>query len=159
MFLYEDLEFVLRYLACCGDIWNVPKAIYHYIQSEDEGNAGRRLARIDSIPDFLVPIEAALSNLQETHPAVPTEACQKILQQLHLILAREKIAVSSLSGIRNICRDYASWEKERISHPADSKFRQQLLAERCSALWFHHKKTAVRHRIAVFVKSTLHVLR
>lgn len=159
MFLYEDLEFVLRYLACCNDIWNVPKAIYHYRQTEDEGNAGRRLSRIRSIPDFLVPVENALDNLMQKHPGITEASCSEILQTLHLILARQKIAVSDTSGIRQVCRDYASWEADRITAPIPSGFRDQLIGKRVYALWLSHKKTVLRHRLAVVVKALLHRLR
>ena len=103
MFLYEDLEFVLRYLQHCDRIWNVPQAIYHYRQTEDEGNAKRRLMRIDSLPQFLQPIEAALTDLAKTNPTITQEQVQQILQQLYLVLAREKISGSDLTGIRAIC--------------------------------------------------------
>lgn len=159
MFLYEDLEFVLRYLSCCENIFNVPTAIYHYRQAEDEGNAGRRLSRIDSIPHFLQPIEAALSQLREAHPGITEQSCRQILQQLHTVLAREKIAVSDLNGIRKICREYAQWERSTISAPEDSRFRQQLLSESAVSLWLNHKKSHIRHRIAVFVKAGIHRLR
>lgn len=159
MFLYEDLEFVLRYLSCCSSIFNVPKAIYHYRQSEDEGNAGRRLSRIERIPTFLQPIEEALVHLRDANKAVSKDACERILQQLHLTLAREKIAVSDLKGIRKICREYAEWENCTISAPDNSIFRQQLLAESAVRLWLNHKKSHIRHRIAVLVKSTVHLHR
>lgn len=159
MFLYEDLEFVLQYLSCCDQVWNVPKAVYHYRQSEDEGNAGRRLARITSIPDFLVPIENALENLAKKRPGVCKSDCEKILQSLHLTLAREKISVSSLSVIRHICKDYAQWEKNRIQAPDDSPFRKQLLSERAFTLWFRDKYIKLRHRIAVFLKFILYQVR
>ena len=96
MFLYEDLEFVLRYMQHCDRIWNVPQAIYHYRQSEDEGNAKRRLMRIDHLPPFLQPIEAALTDLLTANPTIGEAQVQNILQQLYLVLAREKISVSSL---------------------------------------------------------------
>ena len=60
MFLYEDLEYVLRYAAHCGSIYNDPRGIYHYRQSEDEGNAGRRLKRIDRLSEFMKPLETAM---------------------------------------------------------------------------------------------------
>ena len=159
MFLYEDMEFVLRYLACCDTIWNVPKAVYHYRQSEDEGNAGRRLARIDSIPRFLQPIEEAFRNLCAAHPQIAPSDCQWILQKLHLVLAREKIAVSDSAGIRRICREYALWEQKTISAPESSPFREQLLRERVFAIRFHRLKSSLRHRLAVTVKSFLQRIR
>lgn len=159
MFLYEDLEFVLRYLACCGDIWNVPQAVYHYRQSEDEGNAGRRLSRIESIPTLLAYIEDALASLRAAHPGVAEDDCQNILQTLHQVLAREKITVSNLEGVRKICREYAQWEKTHISSPAPSKFRDRLVGEKAAALLISRELSALRHRAAVTVKSALRRIR
>lgn len=159
MFLYEDMEFVLRYLACCDTIWNVPKAVYHYRQSEDEGNAGRRLARIDSISGFLKPIEEAFRNLCDAHSHIAPGDCEAILQKLYLVLAREKIADSDTAGIRKICREYALWEKKTVSAPEPSPFRDRLLGEQVFSIRFHRLKSKLRHRLAVTVKSFLHRIR
>ena len=152
MFLYEDFEFVLRYISHCDTIWNVPRAIYHYRQSEDEGNAGRRLKRIDSIPEFLKPIESALHELpgevSETDRAM-------VLQQLYLVLAREKIAVSDLKTIGSICRDYRVWSKTRLLPLQQDRFHKLLLEGRAMQLLLLNKKTQLRHWIAVRVKALL----
>ena len=152
MFLYEDFEFVLRYMRYCDRIWNVPQAIYHYRQSEDEGNAGRRLKRIGSIPEFLKPIEASLAVLPE---AVSETDKAMVLQQLHLALAREKIAVSDLAGIRKICRDYGNWAKNRLLPMEADAIQQLLLDGRAPQLYLRNKKTQLRHWIAVRVKALL----
>lgn len=156
MFLYEDLEFVLRYMTHCGNIRNVPQAIYHYRQSEDEGNAGRRLARIDSIPGFLEPVEAAAKSLRESNPAISSENVEQMLLSLYLVLAREKISVSDLSGTRRICREFRLW-RERLSLPisGEDKFQRHLLGEHAAILKFQDKKTALRHKIAVWVKASI----
>lgn len=155
MFLYEDFGFVLRYMQRCGNILNVPQAIYHYRQPEDEGNAGRRLRRIDSLPEFLVPIEAALKSLEN----VPNEQKNAILAQLHQTVAREKIAVSDLAGIKKICRDYAGWYREREMTVGQNKFHQQLTEGKAVSLLLQSKKTALRHAIAVRVKACLKRMR
>ena len=156
MFLYEDLEFVLRYMQYCDKIWNVPKAIYHYRQAEDEGNAKRRLMRIDHLPPFLQPIESALNSLLASNPAVNKEPCQNILQQLYLVLAREKISVSSLAEIRTICKDYITWSQGRDFSFDPSSFYKNLKEEKVLRLLLAAKKTALRHKVAVWVKSHLH---
>lgn len=155
MFLYEDFEFVLRYMQHCGKILNIPKAIYHYRQPEDEGNAGRRLRRIDSLPEFLVPIETALMGLEN----VPNEQKNAVLVQLHQTVAREKIAVSDLAGIKKICRDYAGWYREREMTVGQNKFHQQLTEGKAVSLLLQSKKTALRHAIAVRVKACLKRMR
>lgn len=152
MFLYEDFEFVLRYMCHCDTIWNVPQAIYHYRQSEDEGNAGRRLKRIPSIPEFLRPIENALNALPE---AASESHRAMILQRLHLVLAREKIAVSDIQTIHNVCADYRKWSENRLLPMEQDPFQTYLLEGRANLLWLRNKKTQLRHWVAVRVKALL----
>lgn len=154
MFLYEDFEFVLRYMRHCDTIWNVPQAVYHYRQSEDEGNAGRRLKRIDSIPEFLKPIEASLSALPES---VSGEEKAMVLQQLHLVLAREKIAVSDVPTIRSVCADYRKWSENRLLPVKQDQFQASLLEGRAHLLYLRNKKTQLRHWVAVRVKALLKI--
>ena len=155
MFLYEDLEFVLRYMGHCGNILNIPKAIYYYRQPEDEGNAGRRLARIESIPALLKRIEEALAGLE----TVCGEQKDNVLLALHQCLAKEKIAVSDLAGIRRICRDYAGWYQQRGLTGGENTFHQRLTEGKAVSLLLQSKKTALRHKIAVRVKACLKRMR
>lgn len=152
MFLYEDFEFVLRYMSHCDTIWNVPQAIYHYRQSEDEGNAGRRLKRINSIAEFLRPIEHSLNGLPER---VSDADKAMVLQQLHLVLTREKIAVSDLKTIRTICEDYQRWSEDRRLPMELDSFQKLLLEGKAVRLYLRNKKTQLRHWIAVRVKALL----
>lgn len=155
MFLYEDLEFSLRYLACCDGVYNVPKAIYHYRQSEDEGNAGRRLARIDHIADVVTPIETALENLRKANPAVSEGDAGRILLSLYQVLAREKITVSGLEGTRQICREYAQWCTGHGFEDGENRFHRLLMGGKAERLLLLRYKTALRHWAAVRVKSLL----
>lgn len=149
MFLYEDLEFVLRYLQNCETILNVPAAIYQYRQTEDEGNAGRRLRRIESIPAFLKHIEDALDGLE----TVPVEQRKHVLLTLHQGLAWGKINISDLAGIRRICREYTEWYRERKMAVGQNRFHQQLTEGKAVSLLLQSKKTALRHKVAVWAKS------
>lgn len=155
MFLYEDLEFVLRYMQRCKTVFNAPKVVYRYRQSEDEGNAKRRLKRIDSIPAVLMPIEEAIEHLCVSNTAITKEAAEAVLMSLHIVLAREKIAVSNLQGIRRICREFAVWSCEKgISQPKEAdKFHRMLLSGKAYTLFLRNKKSALRHRIAVWAKA------
>ncbi len=156
MFLYEDFEFVLRYLSCCRTVWNVPKPVYQYRQSEDEGNARRRLARIDSIPRVLAPIEQSLYQLQAANPAIPPKQISDILLFLHLTLAREKTAGMNPSDIHRICREFREWWAQRELPAPEDPFHQRLLSDKALLIYLAHKKTALRHWIAVRVKAFLH---
>lgn len=149
MFLYEDLEFVLRYMRHCDKIWNVPQAIYHYRQSEDEGNAKRRLSRINCLSDFLVPIETALDQLAN----VSEDRREAVLVRLFQVLAREKVSVSTLKQIGGICEDYAAWYRNRAFTAGDCGLHQQLMGCKAVTLLLRDKKTALRHKIAVWAKA------
>lgn len=73
MFLYEDFEFSLRYLTYSGKVLFIPDALYHYRQSEDEGNSGRRLKRIAHIPQLIDRIEVAAEELLKKKTVKKTE--------------------------------------------------------------------------------------
>lgn len=156
MFLYEDMQFVLRYLAHCGDIYNDPQGIYHYRQSEDEGNAGRRLRRIAHLPEFMKQMERAMDELGDRVPATQR---QEVLLRLYLVLAREKIGVSALAGVECICADFQRWSSGKTLPVVEPQLQQQLMAGKAWALILHSKKTALRHKLAVRVKSLLRYVR
>lgn len=149
MFLYEDLEFVLRYLHACDRIWNVPQAVYHYRQSEDEGNAKRRLTRVDCLSVFMKPIEEAMNQLS----CVAVDQREHILVQLFQTLAREKVSVSTMKQIRSICADYASWYQNRHFTEGDCALHRRLIGGKTAALVLQDKMTALRHKIAVWAKA------
>lgn len=149
LFLYEDLDFVLRYMAKCDEIYCESEPIYRYRQSEDEGNAGRRLKRIDRISALLEPIEADLEKM----PDVPRQQREDVCLTLFRTLAREKIAVSSVSTIREICADYAAWYKNRGFDREETAFHRDLIGKKATKLYFSAKKTALRHKIAVWAKA------
>ena len=149
MFLYEDLEFVLRYMAHCGPIFNVPQAVYHYRQSEDEGNAKRRLTRIDRLSAFMAPIRAAMEDLT----GVPEAQKEEILVQLHQVLAREKISGAGLKQVGGICNDYAQWYQAGGYTAGDNGFHRDLMDQKSLKLMLWDRKTALRHSAAVWVKS------
>lgn len=149
LFLYEDLEFAFRFLAHCRDIRNVPQPVYHYRQSEDEGNAGRRLKRIDRISVLLAPMEDGLQALVD----VPRQQKEDVCLALFRTLAREKIAVSPVSTIRAICDDYAQWYLARGFDRKESPFHRDLMGRKAIKLYLSAQKTAQRHRIAVWAKA------
>ena len=149
MFLYEDFEFVLRYMAHCETIFNVPRAVYHYRQSEDEGNARRRLARIDCLSEFIQHIEAAVNGL----PGVPAEQKEAVLVQLYQVLTREKISVSDLKQVGVICDDYARWYADRGYTDGDNVFHRNLMGRKALKLMLLDRKTVMRHKVAVWVKA------
>lgn len=150
MFLYEDLDFVLRYMAHCRTIRNVPEAVYQYRQTEDEGNASRRIQRLPGITMFIESIENSMEGLTDI---VPEHDRNAVLQQLFLIIAQGKISISKISDIREVCREFNAWRHTHDLPLAATKLQNRLQKEQALLLYISNKKTALRHKTAVRVKA------
>ena len=94
LFIYEDLEFVLGYLAACTEVAFASGSICRHTPS---GKALSRTARLENLGRVLKPIRA---RLPEGSP---------ILQRLARILAREMLAASPRRMV-SICREYRSYD-------------------------------------------------
>ena len=152
MFLYEDLEYVLRYMAYCRTIWNVPDTVYNYRQPENEGNANKRIKRLTSINTFVQSIEISMDGLEGI---VPVQERNAILQQLYLWVAQGRISVSGISDIHKLCGEFNEWsEKHELPLP-ETKFQTRLRQERALLLYLSNKKNVLRHRIAVRLKALM----
>lgn len=150
LFLYEDLEFVLRCMRYCDSVYNVPKAIYHYRQPEDEGGARRRVSRISSLSAWITPLEQAMDGLSDT---VPASARQAVLLRLYLILAQEKISHGSLRELTQLSRDWNAWRAGKVLPAVDPALQKSLTESRTVRLYIKSRLTRLRHAIAVRVKS------
>lgn len=148
MFLYEDLEFSLRLMARCRKFHFCAEPIYHYRQAEDEGNAGRRLKRIEHIPEIVDKIEDAL---------VPLGGSDDILLSLHLVLAREKISCASKEETNTVSRDFKEWVDEHglLEIIRDNDYAMLLYNGSITKLLYKRRISKIRHRIAVAVKKTV----
>lgn len=131
--LMEDFLFVLELLAHCENIYCVPKAIYRYKQAENEKNAFRRLERIDDLTKYMAPFEAAAKNL----------GGESVILELYKMLLTQRLYYAALKDIKRI-----------LNAQESSKYYQQICMPKPLALYIHNKKTRLRHRIAVAVKSS-----
>ncbi|MCD8019249.1 MAG: glycosyltransferase [Clostridiales bacterium] len=161
MFLYEDFEFVIRYLSCCDAIYNSEEIVYYYHQQEDEGNAKRRLKRIDYLTELVNQIEVVLQEMEvkmDFSEKVKKET-DAILLHFYLVLAREKIAVSDKQQIKQICQDMSSWLNSRPASFLDSlsdkdrNYVDMIMYNRVGKLAADYRYTAMRHKLAVRVKN------
>ena len=148
MFLYEDLEFSLRLMARCKKFHFCSEPIYHYRQAADEGNAGRRLKRIEHIPEIVDKIENAL---------VPLGDSNDIILSLYLVLARVKIGCASKEEADVVCSDFKEWvdEHELLENIHDNDYAMLLYNGRITKLLYKRRISKIRHRIAVAVKKTV----
>lgn len=155
MFLYEDLEYSLRYLANCDTICISPQCIYHYRQTEDEGNAGRRLQRIDDLSVLVQQISEALEEVSFKLQSISQDVLKYILLCLYLVLVREKIAVSRPKAIAKVCDDFAIWMKTNSIEELGTytRFIDRLLRKKVYSLYVEKEYIALRHAVAVRIKS------
>lgn len=156
MFLYEDLEYSIQCMKYCTKILFEPEIIYHYRQSEDEGNSGRRLARIEHLYSLLDKIENAFSEMVKIKKMGNQEEIKNILVSLYLLLAREKIAISDKNQILIICQDFADWYKKHEVNltPENRKYAELLLQKNVRRLIIKRQYTKIRHKVAVLLKNS-----
>lgn len=154
MFLYEDLEYSLRCMTHCQNILFDPDVIYHYRQNT---SAVQRLKRLDYISELIVKIEESFNNLlAEKQAQEEKEVIENIILTLYLTLAREKIAVSNFKEIEGVCDDFAAWYCSENHQDIRNKleFIEDLLRHKVFKLVIRRSYTALRHKIAVRVKSS-----
>lgn len=157
MFLYEDLEFSIRYMAYCDIIYNSSECIYHYRQTEDEGNSGRRLKRINHLSELVNQIEDALDDLIEVKKINSQEIqIKNILLTLYLVLAREKISVSNIREIQMICEEFIKWSKSRTLKISEHNqlFVKRLGKQKVYSLQLRQYYIKFRHKVAVRFKNS-----
>ena len=153
MFLLEDLHFSLRCLSRCSAILCSDQAIYHYRQAEDEGNAGRRLKRIERISALIEKIEEAFGSLGDSLGRNRGEY-DNLLAGIFLMLARQKIRVSRRKEIGVICDDFIAWlAKHRVSpEQLSGTYTNKVLQRKADWLFWRSRYSAVRHTVANRVK-------
>ncbi len=140
MFVYEDLEFVLWYLAHCETVVNVPVAAYRYHPS---GKASQRAKRLERISDVLMPLSDALKALE-----LPGKTADAVALGLYEILAREKITVSNLAEIKEICADFQGWY---VKSNEKTNLSRKMLGGRVLTLWLGSRWEKLRHALAVML--------
>ena len=159
LFLLEDLDFSLRYLACCNRVLCSSAAIYHYRQPEDEGNAGRRLQRVQSISSAMEPIVHSFDRLAD-YLQSPSDSQIHILLDIYLTLARQKIAVSDRETIRSICIDFSAWTQNNNIPPEllDDKLPHRLLTGQTNKIIVHRTYAHLRHKFGCLLRYTRHLI-
>lgn len=149
LFLLEDLDFSVRYLACCQTLFCSGEAVYHYRQPEDENNASRRLQRIKRISAVLLPLQHSFAQLAE-HLQVSEDSYTPILLEIFLSLARLKLALANRADIRAICDDFSDWTRT-LPVPAEAltdPLALQLTGRRVNRIILFRGYLKVRHRAA-----------
>ena len=160
MIIYEDLEFSLKCLVYCNDIYITSKCIYHYKQAEDEGNAKRRLKKIDDLIDIINPIEKTLNNIYTINNyKLDKKTINNILTNLYFILFKDKIYTLNKSKYKSFADEFYNWLSFRnikensimniykwnyIKDVHDCKYFKLLTIERYIRF---------KHKVAIYVKT------
>lgn len=136
MILMEDFLFVLEALPHCNSIYCLPEAIYHYRQGEDERGAYRRLQKIPDLVSYIRPFEMAVHQLD-----IPNE--KRLIDEFYSMLLWQKMQYSSLKDIRRTVKIHESGGRAGM----DLKLTPVKI-------YMQNRKTLLRHRLAVAIKST-----
>lgn len=141
VFLMEDFLFMLDVIQYCNSLYIVPEGIYHYRQTEDEGNVYRRISRICSLKDFIVPFQERLRNQQE------------VLSYVYYMLLNQKIWCSSLNQIRKIAEDHKRVDIAPV-RSGDVILNNDLQNGKIAKIFWNNKKLQIRHKLANTIKQT-----
>ena len=74
--------------------------------------------------------------------------------KLYLILAREKISVSSRKEIMQICVEFKEWVDAHQVETDGNIYYEMLCGQKINQLIFRRNYSALRHKVAVKVKNT-----
>lgn len=134
--LMEDLLFVLEVLAHCGRVYCLPEVIYRYRQGEDEMSAYRRLCRIPDLAAYMQPFAESVEKLKLPDGTKP-------VADLYAMLLRQRLYDAPLGEIPAILRMHRSGAFAAVPVPGSPL-----------GIYLRSRRTHLRHRLAVAVKST-----
>lgn len=163
MTVYEDLEFTLRYLAHCRNLYCLQETGYLYRVEEKKNNSGRRLRNIQDIGEILLPLSDALGEMGSVFGGTENRTYSKqkdrVMQKLFLILAREKLSVTGYSRIKDQCRKMrrllreAGIRRNGIMSPGEAMLVSRIENNKVLRIWLERRYAAVRHSAAVLIKG------
>ena len=149
---YEDLDFTVKYLSCCGNISIYDLPIYKYRQSEDEGNSIRRLTKVSDLSQLVGSIEESLELLIEKQGM--DDSPKKILFSLYSSLSRDKISISSRQQILEICKGFKKWYYSHVENIDQlDVYTRYMLNEQINMIMIRRRYLKIRHGLAVIIKS------
>ncbi len=159
MFIYEDLDFVLRYMEKCGSILNDSRIIYHYKINEGEVHNRERLKKIQSLNQYISFIEKSFNNLLKNKEVYDRAARQKlILLKLYSVLAREKNEFSTPGQIKDICLEariwFEKWPLELVNDLTEGErhYLDMLEHKQVARIILRNIYSWVRHQVAIRYK-------
>lgn len=154
-FLMEDFLFSLECLKVCENIYCLPKALYHYKQSENEKNAFNRLNRINDLCEYVLPFKTAINEL------AVDEKGHAVFNNFFFMLVYQKMYYSSKKEIKKLVenlnndRHFIEIKQNEIPERYMS-FLKNIEDSRYLKIRLLNLKTQARHKVAVFAKHLIH---
>ena len=153
-FLMEDFLFSLECLKACENIYCLPKALYHYKQSESEKNAFNRLNRIDNLCEYVFPFKTAINEL-----AIDGNG-DNVFNNFFFMLLSQKMYYVNKNEIKKLGKNLKSHKlfneiKQGEIPKRYTGFLNDIEKSRYLKIRLLNLKTQARHKVAVFVKSIL----
>lgn len=137
MILFEDFMFTIETLEKCNKVYCLQEPIYHYRQSEDEKNAYRRLCRIGDLSEYLSPFSRQIELLGVSDS-------DKFMDNLYKMLLEQRLYYASYEDICNVMTQH----RNSIYAGVDIEYSPFVI-------YLRNKKSRLRHRIAIIVKSII----
>ncbi len=151
-FLMEDFLFSMECLKVCENMYCLPKALYHYKQSENEKNAFNRLKRIDDLCEYVLPFKTAINEL------AVGETVDIVFNNFFFMLLSQKMYYAKGTEIKKLIEDlnnnkFFNEIKQGETPAGYISFLKDIEESRSLKIRLLNLKTQARHKVAVFVKS------
>ena len=151
-FLMEDFLFSLECLKVCENMYCLPKALYHYKQSENEKNAFNRLKRIDNLCEYVLPFKTAIDEL------AVGKIGDSVFINFFFMLLSQKMYYENANEIKTLVE---SLNNDKLFNEIKQGkipegyigFLRDIEDSRYFKIRLLNLKTQTRHKVAVLVKS------
>ena len=151
----EDFLFSIKCLSSCDSLYMLPQIIYHYRQSEDEMNTFRRLCRIDSLSEYMRPIEEGLNEAAAALELKDKEKenAESIADQIYLMLFNEIIRFGSEADIKKASEDMMLNKYRAVAAGSDPLLYDLIEKGNFKGIVNRYRLIRLRHWAAVRAKS------
>ena len=146
----EDYLFSVSCLAYCSKVYILDKAVYHYVQAEDEMATFRRLWRLGSLSRYVEPFYKASERFDPESGVQDT--ILRTADQIYSMLFHEQLRFASLKQIRLAAEDMISGDHATAIRCSDPKLYCKLEKKHYASVWGSEAVKRAKHRAAVWVK-------
>lgn len=162
MSLYEDFDFVMRYLPHAASINCLPVPLYHYRQAEHSTHLNQRIADLSKLQKDLTTLSNSLLAFYDCHPeqSVLNVAAslymqfldQHLLQRPHLSPSELQLELSKYCGDEAFAKVLAKGGKLSVS---DAALLQRVHDGDYALISSSYRKRQQKLRIKQFIKKVI----